>query len=234
MKREDIKQIAYTIISSKEHGTEFYTNEMFNSLIDKICIIVKELNLNSGTDYEKISKVNEYLKSNVTVRKSYFDAFREEIPEIPKEELIYRTSYGALVMGEAMCAGFTESARILLEISGLKTKTLLSKLPGKNKYLLHYVTAIKYDRGSGRDFYIMDPEREHSCEQKGYDFRRYLMEMTYILPEQYFFENKVGKNGVGPCADEYLANIKPKHVLSKNNVDELFIDEKGVNSENGK
>lgn len=156
------------------------------------------------------------------MRKSYFDAFREEIPEIPRSELMYRTAYGALVLGEAMCAGYTEAARMLLEVSGLETKTLLSKLPGKNKYLLHYVTAIKYDRGAGRDYYIMDPEREFSCEEKGYDFRRYLMEMTYIVPEQYFYENKVGKNGVGPCANEYLERIKPRFVLSKNNVDELF------------
>lgn len=225
MNNKDYK-IAFNIISSKEHGIEFYNKKMFIYLMDKVESIIQSLNLNNKTDYEKINKINEYLKHHVKVRKTYFDAFREEIPEIPKSELIYRTAFGALVLGEAMCAGFTEAARILLEISGLQTKTLLSKLPGKNKYLLHYVTAIKYDRGSGRDYYIMDPEREYSCEQKGYDFRRYLMEMTYILPEEYFYEHKVGKNGVGPCADEYLEKINPKHVLSKNKVDELFSCEK--------
>lgn len=59
-------------------------------------------------------------------------------------------------------------------------------------------------------------------KEKGFDFRRYLMEMTYIKPEEYFFEHKVGKNGVGPSAEEYLTKINPQHVLSKNNVDELF------------
>ena len=222
MENLKIKKVAFEIISSKEHGIEFYNETMFNNLVTKVEEITRHLNLCGRTDYEKIDAINEFLKYNVNVRKSYFDAFREEIPEIPKSELIYRTAYGALVLGEAMCAGFTEAARILLESSGLETKTLLSKLPGKNKYLLHYVTAIKYDKGSGREYYIMDPEREYSCQQKGYDFRRYLMEMTYILPEEYFYEHKVGKNGVGPCADEYLRNINPKHVLSKNNVDELF------------
>lgn len=226
MENKVIQQIVARIISSKEHGIEFYTKEMFIKLLKKVEELIERLSLDKGTDFEKITKVNEYLKKNVVVRKSYFDAFREEIPEIPDSELIYRTAYGALILGEAMCAGFTEAARILLEVSGLKTKTLLSKLPGRNKYLLHYVTAIKYDKGAGRDYYIMDPEREFSCEQKGYDFKRYLMEMTYIVPEEYFFKHKVGKNGVGPCADEYLKTINPKHVLSKNKVDELFYEKK--------
>lgn len=71
----------------------------------------------------------------------------------------------------------------------------------------------------------MDPEREKSCNDKGFDFRRYLMEMTFILPEEYFYKNKVGENGVGPMSKIYLSEIKPKHVLSKNNVDELFFSE---------
>lgn len=129
-----------------------------------------------------------------------------------------------------MC-GYTEASRILLETAGLETKTLLSKLPGRNKFLLHYVTAIKYDRGSGRDYYIMDPERERSCEEKGYDFKRYLMEMTFIKPEEYFYQHKIGSNGVGPRADEYLERIKPEHVLSKNNVDRLFSDTISIKKE---
>ena len=222
MEKEEIIQICINIISEKVHGKEFYDKDMFIKLVDRVDAIVNGLNLLTGSDSEKIFKINEFLKNNVKVRKSYFDAFREEIPEIPQDELIYRTAFGALVLGEAMCAGYTEAARILLELSGLKTQTLLSKLPGKNKHLLHYVTAIKYDRGSGRDYYIMDPEREKSCEEKGFDFKRYLMEMIYIKPETYFFEHEVGKNGVGPNADEYLLKIKPHHVLSKNKVDELF------------
>lgn len=222
MNKQKIADISSKIIEEKVHGIEFYDENMFRNLIDRVSTIMDGLDLLNGNDTEKIFKVNEFLKNNVKVRKSYFDAFREEIPEIPESELIYRTAYGALVLGEAMCAGYTEAARILLETSGLETQTLLSKLPGKNKFLLHYVTAIKYDRGSGRDYYIMDPEREKSCEEKGFNFRRYLMEMTYIKPEEYFFEHKVGKNGVGPSAEEYLTKINPQHVLSKNNIDELF------------
>lgn len=121
-----------------------------------------------------------------------------------------------------MCAGFTEACRILLECCGLETQTLLSKLPGANKHLLHYVTAIKYQANSNRQYYIMDPERERSCEEKGFDFKRYLMEMTYIQPEKFFFDNKIGTTGVGPRANAYIEKFNPPHVLSKNNVDQLF------------
>ena len=125
-----------------------------------------------------------------------------------------------------MCAGITEASRILLECCGVKTKTVLSKLPGRNKQLLHYVTIVEYDNGSGRKYYVMDPDREKSCTKKGYDFKRYLMEMTYILPEEYFYENKVGPNGVGPRASDYLEDIKPKTALGKNEVGKLFEDQK--------
>ena len=171
------QELMYKIISEKVHGREFYDEKMFNELIDKVDEIVDELDLFSGDDASKIEKVNNYFIKNVMVRNEYFEAFRGILPEIPKGELMYRTAYAALLKGEAMCAGITEAARILLEISGLETQTLLSKLPGNNKFLLHYVTAIKYDRGSGRDYYIMDPERERSCVGKGYDFRDYLMKM---------------------------------------------------------
>ena len=198
---------------------------MFENLLTKVEEIYHALELDKNlSDQEKIDRVDQYFVQNVQVRKDYFMAFNEMIPEIPQSELKYRTAYGALVENQAMCAGFTEASRILLELSGLKTKTLLSKLPGHNKHLLHYVTAIKYDRGSGRDYYIMDPERERSCMEKGFDFRRYLMEMTYILPEETFFKNKVGSNGVGPKAGDYLDQVKPRHVMSKNKVDELFYE----------
>ncbi len=226
------QKIIYDIICEDVHGKEFYTNEMFEKLLSKVEEIYTSLDLDTNlSDQEKIDRVDNYFVNNVQVRKDYFMAFNEMIPEIPESELKYRTAYGALVENQAMCAGFTEASRMLLELSGLKTKTLLSKLPGHNKQLLHYVTAIKYDRGSGRDYYIMDPERERSCMEKGFDFRRYLMEMTYILPEENFFKNKVGQSGVGPKADDYLQQVKPRHVISKNKVDELFSEGEPVSND---
>ena len=212
----------YKIINDPAHGREFYTHQMFGELIGKVNEIYNELGLNYGTDREKIDKINNYIIKNVNIRREYFDTFDERIPEFPEDEAIYRTAYAALVKGETMCAGYAEAARILLELAGLETQTLLSKLPGKNKQLLHYVTAIKYDCGSGRDYYIMDPERQKSCEKKGYDFRQYLLNMTFIKPNEDFFNDKIGKNGVGPKADDYIQNSKPMTVVGKNKVDLLF------------
>lgn len=223
MLSKEQKQTILQVIQDKAHGTEFYNKKMLLELSSKVEEIIEQLGLLSGIDDQsKIDRVNEYMKKNVSVRHEYFEAFQELIPSIPESELVYRTGYAALLKGEAMCAGYTEAARMLLELSGLKTQTLLSKLPGHDKFLLHYVTAIKYDRGSGRDYYIMDPERENACNRKGHDFRRYLMEMVYIKPEKYFYDRKVGTNGVGPRADDYLKIANPEHVLSKNKVDELF------------
>ena len=222
MLTQDQIEKVYNIINEPVHGREFYTHEMFGELITKVNEIYEELNLTSGSDKEKIDKINSYIMRNVEIRREYFDAFDERIPEFPKSEEVYRTAYAALVKGETMCAGYAEASRILLELAGLETQTLLSKLPGKNKQLLHYVTAIKYDCGSGRDYYIMDPERQKSCEKKGYDFRHYLLNMTFIKPNEDFYNNKIGTTGVGEKADDYIENSKPMKVVGKNKVDILF------------
>lgn len=218
------KQIdaVYSVINDPAHGKEFYNEEMFTELLYKIEEIMKGLDIDEGTSEEDIiNLVNNYLKKNVTIRNEYFIAQREVIQELPKEELQYRTAYAALCKGQAMCAGYAEAARVLLESGGFKTHTILSKLPGSNKKLLHYVTAVEYN-AHGRKHFIFDPERESSCDRKGYDFREYLLNMTYIKPEKYFYEHKVGPTGLGPDADEYLANIKPASVVGKNEVGKLF------------
>ena len=49
------------------------------------------------------------------------------------------------------------------------------------------------------------------------------MEMTFIKPNEVFYQNKVGEDGVGIKADEFLAKSNTHFVLSKNNVDQLFM-----------
>ena len=222
MQTKDIKKVVLNVISDEAHGTEFYTQKMYNFLCKKVAEIVEELNLLNITNAKKIERVNDYMIEHVTIRSQYFDAFREAIPKIPRSELIYRTAYAALVLGEAACPGFTEAVRILLEASGMKTYTLLTKLPGHNKRLLHYVAIIKHPTVKGRQYYVLDPERQKSCGLKAYSFKQYLMNMTYIKPEQFFYENKVGDNGVGPTAEVYLAEHNPQHVFSRDQVDKLF------------
>lgn len=222
LKKSQIKRVC-SVIEDPAHGKEFYTEEMFTSLLNKIEEVLNQLGIDEKTpESEIISRVNNYLKQNVKIRDEYFIAQREIIMEFPKDELPYRTAYAALCKGQAMCAGYAEASRVLLECCNFNTHTLLSKLPGRGKVLLHYVTAVEYDRGSGRKYFVFDPERESSCDRKGYDFKEYLLNMTYIKPEKYFYENKVGSTGLGPNADTYIAKINPPRVKGKNEVGKIL------------
>ena len=228
LKNEQCKRIL-SVISDPAHGQEFYDKSMLENLLKKIESILTELDVNENTPRaDAIKKINDYLKANVSIRDEYFIAQREIVTEFPTDELPYRTAYAALCKGQAMCAGFAEAARVLLECCNFNTHTLLSNLPGKNKVLLHYVTAIEYDEGSGRKYFIFDPEREASCDRKGYDFRNYLLNMTYIRPEEFFYKNKVGTNGLGPRADKYIERIKPRMVVGKNKVGEILDENERV------
>lgn len=100
-----IEEIIYNVIIDRAHGRELYNEEMFSDLVCNVKNVINELDLYNGSDQEKIEKVNNYLKYNIKVRKEYFDAFREAIPEIPKSEIKYRTAYGLFKYHEAMCAG---------------------------------------------------------------------------------------------------------------------------------
>jgi hypothetical protein len=213
------------VINDPAHGAEFYTEEMHQDLLYKIEEILDSLDINENTPEEDvIVAVNNYLKENVSIRHEYFYAFREVVNEFPQEELKYRTAYAALCEGQAMCAAYAEAARVLLESCGFRTHTLLSKLPGTNKQLLHYVTVVEY-KAHGREHFVFDPEREKNCDSKGFDFREYLLKMTYIKPESYFYKNKIGPTGVGPKADYYIAKVRPAMVVGKNEVGKLFEDQ---------
>ncbi len=209
--KENISKAIYNVtedpahkIGSNERGlNNLYTPEMYEELENRVFNIIKYIHLDDPTysDSTKARLVNSYVMSNVQIRHEYFDAFEERIPEIPQSELKYRTAYAALVDGETMCAGFAEACRILLESVGINTLTLLSRLPGRNKRLLHYVTLAEMPDGSVE---ILDPEREGACLRKGYNFEEYRKSMDFIVPTETFFENKVGKNGVGMDVNEYI------------------------------
>ena len=91
-----------------------------------------------------------------------------------------------------------------------------------NQKQIDTVCSVINDPAHGRKHFIFDPEREASCDRKGYDFREYLLNMTYIKPEEYFYTHKVWKTGLGPDADSYITHIKPARVIGKNEVGKLF------------
>ena len=92
-----------------------FTRETLQELITRVEEICSNIEINENTSPENIiSIVNNYIKHNVQLRKSYFDTFCERTEKFDERELIYRTAYGALVKGEAMCAGYTEAVRMIL------------------------------------------------------------------------------------------------------------------------
>ena len=189
------------IISEPWHGIEFYDPLMLNDLHR---LLIELYTFFKNAEYQisdPITLVNNYVKSNIKVRASYFDCLNGEVDTFPESELFYRTGYAALTRHEAMCAGFAESTRLLLALFNIESYTLLAKLPGANKQLLHYLVI---DVDDNNEFRILDPERQANCERKGYDFQKYLDQMTFILPDEHFAQNKVGKTGVGEKAMDFL------------------------------
>ena len=100
------------IIQEPVHGIKFYTKDTLKELVNTVYEISRSLELTSQSTPETIiSIINNYIKFNVKLRSQYFDAFCERTDCFDKNELVYRTAYGALVKGEAMCAGFAEKER---------------------------------------------------------------------------------------------------------------------------
>lgn len=190
-----------SIICESCHGSEFYSKEMIEVLYERLDILYKSFEASEYVNTNPIKLVNDYIKSTVNIRHSYFEKFMGEIDFFPKYEGIYRTGYAALALKEAMCAGYAEAVRVLLAMYDIKTHTLLAKLPGANKQLLHYVVVAEDKDGT---YKILDPERQANCEKKGYDFNKYMDSMIYIIPDEQFSNNKLGENGVGERAEDFL------------------------------
>ncbi len=226
--RDNVTRAVDKVISDPMHaiGDETHTNNLYSQetrtcLINRVVEILQFLKTDDMNEYEKLNAINEYIKENVSIRAQYFLAFDEVIPEFDKNELHYRTAYSALLEGQAMCAGYAETCRILCEASGFDTHTLLSRLPGKNKHLIHFVTLVS--TSDGQDI-ILDPEREASCQRKGYSFIDYQNSMAYFTPPLFYYNDKASNKGVGPDVDvflnQYLVNPNP------NNARLFLIDEK--------
>ena len=74
MEIEGIKNI----IKEPVHGSEFYTKETLKELVNKLAQIFGQLEITDQTDPENaIAIVQNYIKYNVNLRSSYFDAFCE-------------------------------------------------------------------------------------------------------------------------------------------------------------
>lgn len=207
------------IIKEPVHGKQFYTPEMFAELIDKVKYLKEKFEITSETSKDKIIDIiQNYVKSNVKIRSQYFDVFCERDDTLNLDELIYRTAYGATKTGEAMCAGYAELTRILLALYDIESYTVLAKLPGKNKRLVHYAVVAKYQDKDKIKYRVLDPERLANCEKKGMDYERYVENMTFSAPHPIFTRDVLGDTGLGLTAEEYFNN---PNVISVNGTKEI-------------
>ncbi len=221
------------IIQEPAHGSRFYTQDTLRELVNKLAKIKGQLEITEETNPENaIAIIQNYIKYNVSLRNQYFDAFCERSDTFDQNELIYRTAYGALVKGEAMCAGCTEAVRMLLKMYGIKGYTLLSKLPGSNKRLLHYVVVAEYEKDGQTHYSILDPERQANCEKKGMDYEKYKSNMIYLLPDTVFTNDVVGNTGLGMEAGEYLSHADIPRVQGTKDIGKLIDIIKGERKKN--
>ena len=215
------------IIQEPVHGIKFYTKDTLKELVNTVYEISKSLELTSQSTPETIiSIINNYIKCNVKLRSQYFDAFCERTDCFDKNELVYRTAYGALVKGEAMCAGFAEAVRILLSAYGIKSYTLLTKLPGDNRRLLHYVVVAEYKKEGNNKYAVLDPERQAFCEMRGLNFERYQSNIIYAFPDSIFTNDVVGETGLGMLAKEYFEHQEIPRVQGKENIGKIIMIQK--------
>ena len=95
-----------------------------------------------------------------------------------KEDFKYRTAYGALIYGSAICIGYAELTSILLEMYGITSYTMLATLPNREAPAIHYFIVAEIKEQDGRTKYIpLDPERESSRIRKGDNFEAYKEKM---------------------------------------------------------
>ena len=89
---------------------QYYTTAEQEAIVDKeVDKILKTLNLQGKSDYEKLLAVYEYICSNVE--------YDHAAVENPNENLLAFTAYGALVENSAVCQGYANLLyRLILEL----------------------------------------------------------------------------------------------------------------------
>lgn len=209
------------IIEEPVHGRKFYTNQDIIRLKRKLIQIYDELKIDEFDEKEIIKKVLEFVENNVSYKKTYFNCFNGKVEKFNYDDVKYRTAYGALVEGEAMCAGYAEAIRILLSLYNIKSHTILSKLPLERKKLLHYVVLVEARSDYG-EYILLDPESKQYCKKNEMDYDTYMENCTYTLPTRIFTDDVIGKDGAGMLANEYLRKSEIPRVVGTKKINELI------------
>ena len=92
------------------------TTQQERELDNKVDEILKSLNLDGKTDYEKIQAIYEYVCANVVYADEVYENGTPDIWNVPDEHMGFYSAYGALVNGKATCQGYAIAMyRLLLE-----------------------------------------------------------------------------------------------------------------------
>jgi len=102
-----------------DHGfTLEQVKQMKIELQQKAEQIVKDLNLNSLSDYEKVVAVNKYLCDNIVYSAG-------NSPYKPMQH----TPYGALINGDCVCEGYAKAAQLLFTLCGVESYYVIGDTP---------------------------------------------------------------------------------------------------------
>ena len=93
---EIVEKAMRKVIGDDLHGEEFYNMDMLEILKDYLLDYSKVVNNSKEefSDVEKINNVNRYMKENVSLNKTYFDAMKQNL-QIENSQLRYRTAFSA-------------------------------------------------------------------------------------------------------------------------------------------
>ena len=99
-----------------EYTLEYYdTAEQEKAVDDKVSEIISGMGLGRKTDYEKLVEIYKYICSNTEYDKTEDDSD------------IRRTSYGALIEGQAVCQGYSLALYRLLLEAGIDNRIIYGK-----------------------------------------------------------------------------------------------------------
>ena len=163
-----------------EYTLEYYdTAEQEKAVDDKVSEIISGMGLGRKTDYEKLVEIYKYICSNTEYDKTEDDSD------------IRRTSYGALIEGQAVCQGYSLALYRLLLEAGIDNRIIYGKAvqPGGEEgphtwnivdlYGKYYYVDVTWDDSTyGRDYFLRPAgssfEDEHKADEE--------------YPENYFTE----------------------------------------------
>ncbi len=154
-----------------EYDLSYYDDAEQEAEVDtKVTEILKELDLENKTDYEKVSAIRDYICDNVEYET---DAGRSDIA---------RTAYGALIEGRALCQGYSVSLYRLLLEAGIDNRIIFGEgiapdgTTGSHTWNIvelygkyYYMDITWDDAARGRDYFLVPAGSGFEDEHKAGD-----------------------------------------------------------------